>query len=156
MKMRCELCRNTFYAPPSQRARFCSRKCYDEYRVGRFVCCECGVEFTYYKSHKRGDNAFCSHECHFKYIAKDVKNHPRWRGGRAIHSGYISIWTPGKRVKEHRFIMGQHVGRPLRSDEIVHHINHDKTDNRIENLMITTRSEHCRIHKPRRGTDIKK
>lgn len=42
--------------------------------------------------------------------------------------------------------MERNVGRLLTSDEIVHHVNHEKTDNRIENLQIVTRAEHARLH----------
>ena len=48
--------------------------------------------------------------------------------------------------KVHRTLMEKHIGRKLLPTEIVHHINFDKLDNRIENLQIVSRSEHNKIH----------
>jgi hypothetical protein len=42
--------------------------------------------------------------------------------------------------------MEGHLKRHLGPDEIVHHVNSDRTDDRIENLEVVTRSEHGSLH----------
>ncbi len=83
-----------------------------------------------------------------------AQKNPKWKGERLIRSnGYVTIWCPDHpnahkdgRIYEHQLVMEKHIGRYLRSDEVVHHIDGDKSNNDINNLMLLTNSEHAKLH----------
>lgn len=60
--------------------------------------------------------------------------------------GYKRLTINGKRGLEHRLLMEIYLGRTLLPTEILHHINENKLDNRIENLEITNASDHKKHH----------
>lgn len=80
----------------------------------------------------------------------------RWIGGRVrgAGDGRWMIYTPdypgpkvsGVYVLEYRLVAEKKLGRYLRQDEIVHHINGDHDDNRPKNLEVMTQSEHAKLH----------
>jgi hypothetical protein len=57
---------------------------------------------------------------------------------------YVAKKINNKRIDEHRMIMQEHLNRELTCNEIVHHLNGNKKDNRLENLQLMQRSEHSR------------
>ncbi len=67
--------------------------------------------------------------------------------------GYIGVYFPEHPdankegyVMQHRLLMEQHLGRRLNKDEVVHHMNKDRADNRLENLCLMTASAHMSMH----------
>lgn len=82
-------------------------------------------------------------------------SHPGWKGGIKIRrEGYILIRRPKHPscdsqgyILEHRFICESYIGRYLTKEEVVHHINEIKNDNRICNLIVfINASAHTRFH----------
>lgn len=83
--------------------------------------------------------------------ARRGEKSPTWKGGKTrSRKGYVVLRNDGDVIFEHRAVMEEHIGRKLTEDEVVHHINGDKTDNRLENLQLMTRGEHSTMHNKRR------
>lgn len=84
--------------------------------------------------------------------------HASWKGGRYIDAqGYVLVnvrsghnngksgWDSYR--KEHYLVMEEHLGRKLRSGEVIHHIDGDKTNNRPNNLWLAQdQSKHRTAH----------
>ena len=146
----CGFCKIDFGAYKYGR-KFCSRQCASKNtgfkRISREYtnCKVCGIEFWFTQSELRKSNRiYCSNKCRFTFKKLSLPT-----GLHVAYDGYIVMFrTPDgrKEIKYHRYIMEQHIGRKLLTTEIVHHKNHNKLDNRIENLQIMSRAEHNKEH----------
>lgn len=89
-------------------------------------------------------------------------NNPMWKGGKKTgKGGYVLVWRPDHLysnaqgyVSEHRMVMEEHIGRYLTPTEIVHHVNKNRQDNRIENLqLMESNSAHATLESKLRNRD---
>ncbi len=139
------------------------------------ICQTCKIEFKVYKSElKYRKRKFCSKKCSGQsQIGRKVtwhrmgplpqiqgKNHYNWSGGRVkTTDGYIAIYFPKHPyatkprgyVREHRLVMEQSLGRYLDPKEVIHHIDRDRTNNELSNLLLLPNEDaHRRVHAERR------
>ena len=128
----------------------------------KYICKKCGAE--YYRKPSVKKTSYCSRQCLYSSGHSDetIKKIKAKRATQVlkfrpiIRSGYFYIksWghpACGKQgyVAIHRLVMEKHLGRYLSKREVIHHINHDITDNRIENLeLFASHGLHTKIAHP--------
>ena len=110
------------------------------------ICIICQKEFEIYPSQVKRGQKCCSRTCGAIYCGRSrtvpIENQKWYKNKK----GYLVCKRKEGQIRQHRFIVEQSLGRKLTKDEYVHHKNHIKDDNRIENLEIITPSRHSSLH----------
>jgi len=130
-------------------------------------CLECGKEIVLNVKRDIERKKFCSHSCRARYYVKNGtiklttirlrgnpnpprgKNHRWWKGGYKNSQGYRFIKIgihKGEYEAEHRIVMEKYLGRKLKRNEIIHHIDGNRLNNKIDNLILCSLREHFKIH----------
>jgi hypothetical protein len=144
----CPHCQTIFVGYRKHDRNYCSRQCNGVYRGLEWKrWAKIGSDLSNLKPHLKG--------------SKGAKN-PAWKGGLTYFKRkgkyanqsikyvrcpeeFISMARKDGYVMEHRLVVAMEIGRSLLRAECVHHINHDATDNRLDNLMLfSTNADHKR------------
>ena len=109
------------------------------------ICQYCLKEFQAIGWQEKGKH-FCSTLCRLRWVAKNRKT---TKGFVISPKGYKMIYLPCHPmaskvgyIMEHRLILARHLDRNLTSQEVVHHKNGNRLDNRLENLELLPKTIH--------------
>ncbi len=129
------------------------------------ACVACGVEqwIPYRQSRNKTFTGYCT-SClarrkRDRHAYGRGNRHPHWKGGQTKDKGYVHILlSPDdpyfpmaskskRRVFEHRLVMAKHLGRCLKPYplEVVHHIDGNRRNNKIDNLELIGSHTHNQI-----------
>lgn len=111
-------------------------------------CQRCGKEYEV-KESQVPRTKYCSHPCLVQGPRKKTKR----PGDITMWDGYKAIYLPDHPkanisgvIMYHNYLMEQHLGKPIPEGFVVHHIDGDKLNNDITNLVLVTPQVHGRIH----------
>lgn len=159
-KVTCENCGKDFWRRQDRvaekRGNFCSKDCYTKWQSE-------SEELAKYLKEIGPKGRKAQTEETYKKISKKLSgsSHPNWKGGVTYDSSkgnyerpilvrcpekYSEMARKNGYVPQHRLKVAQEIGRSLKSEEVVHHIDHDSQNNEIENLMLFRNNKEHKLY----------
>lgn len=147
--VKCKVCKKQFYVKPYHiklgYGKYCSKDCQNQgQRTGRFIICEtCGKEDWKMQKqirHSKSKKFFCSKSCQTIWRNQFYvgTKHPNWQGGE---------FTYHRIMKKHgAFPKCTKCGLEDKRVLLIHHVDHNRKNNVIGNLMWLCRNCHYLIH----------
>ena len=147
----CGICKKEFYAKPSHLKRgdgkYCSNACSAQARRrGKYVVCTtCGKDvwrMPKHLDHSKSGNYFCNKSCQTLWrnsVMYSGAAHPNWKGGENIYRK-IMLRDEGPQICKRCGITDLRL-------LTVHHINQNRKNNNIENLVWLCYNCHRLVHK---------
>ena len=87
-------------------------------------------------------------------IAKDRFREDKTLGYKYANIAQHVLANKSNKVYEHVYIMCRHINRPLYPYEVIHHIDRDRANNELNNLLLLTQSEHMALHQREDGHTV--
>ena len=120
---------------------------------GRMRIVLCKVDGCFKPRHRRPNGTIASSYCpmHASRMNKKGEVGPAHQltnthGTGCISRGYRLLRRNNRLRGEHQLVW-EVVNGPIPANHVIHHVNGNKSDNRIENLRCMTQAEHLRLHR---------
>lgn len=145
----CHFCSKTFFRKQSQLAiskrHFCSPKCqYEARKTGKLITCFICGKCVYKKKkdilYSKSGKYFCGQRCSNKWLGSQrlAERHPNWVSGEFAYKEILSRQSPHKKCLL--------CGYKNKEAIIVHHVDQNRKNNKVENLVWLCRNCHHLVH----------
>lgn len=139
----------------------------------KIPCSNCGRELNRIPSRAKYHRCYCNNKCQMSYefrngirdrfkITKKAQEACRKKGLKRFREnprtyisvrGYKMIYIPGIGDKKYHHYVWEQSGRTILEGFCLHHINGNKLDNRLKNLILLTHHDHHKLHDAERERD---